>query len=71
MDGFSTGIEYGVAGVEGIDAAYLGRDLDLNLGPLFLFAFEDGGCVSREILQLVDGRVAAAARDPGGGCRHL
>jgi hypothetical protein len=48
------------------DIAYLGRDLDLNLGPLFLFAFEDRGGVPREILQFVDGRVAGAARDPRG-----
>ena len=50
---------------------YLGRNLDLNLGPLFFFAFEDRGGVPREILQLVDGRIAAAARDPSGGCGHL
>jgi len=50
------------------DIAYLGGDLSLNLGPLFFFSLEDGGGVPREILQLVDGRVAAAARDPGWGC---
>jgi len=64
----SIGIEYCGGGCGGdMDTAYLGRDLDLNLGPLFLFAFEDGGGVPREILQLVDGRIAAATRDPGGG----
>jgi hypothetical protein len=52
------------------DIVYLGRDLDLNLGPLFFFTFEDRGGVAREILQFADGRVAAAARDPG-GCGHL
>ena len=53
------------------DIVHLGRDLDLNLGPLFFFAFEDGGGISGEILELVDGRVAAAARDASGGRRHL
>lgn len=50
---------------------YLGCDLDLNLGPLFLFAFEDGGGVPGEILELVDGRIAGAARDRGGGRRDV
>lgn len=71
MDGISVRIEDAMANLEGIDIAYLGRDLDLNLGPLFFLAFEDGGGVPREILQLVDGRIAAATRDHGGGCGHL
>jgi len=63
-------IEYVAAGLEAMDTAYLGRDLDLNLSPLFLFTFEDGSGVPREILQFVDGRIAAAARYCGGGCRY-
>ena len=46
------------------DIVYLGCDLYLNLGPLFLFAFEDGGGIPGEILDLGDGRIAGAARDP-------
>jgi len=58
--------------LERIDVAHLGCDLDLNLGPLFFFAFEDGGGVPGEILYfIIDGRVTVAARDPGGGCGHL
>ena len=71
MQGIPTRVEHAVTDLEGIEVADLGRDLDLNLGPLFLFAFEDGGGVTREVLQLVDGRVAATTRDPGGGCGHL
>ena len=51
--------------------AYLGRDLGLNLSPLFLLAFEDGGDITGEILQLADGRIAIATRDPCGRCGHL
>lgn len=48
------------------EIAYFGRDLGLNLGPLLFFALEDGGGVPGEILQLADGRIAVATRDPGG-----
>jgi hypothetical protein len=62
------GLPSGLRWWEVTEIAYLGRDLDLNLGSLFFFAFEDGGGVPGEILQFVDGRVTAAPRDPGGGC---
>lgn len=55
MDFPSGLIERAAGGLEGIDIAYLGRDLDLNLCPLFFLSFEDGGGVTGEILQLVDG----------------
>ena len=53
------------------EIVYLGRDLDLNLRPLFFFTFEDGGGVPGEVLQLVDGRIAVTTRDRGRGSGHL
>ena len=52
----------------GGNIAHLGRDLDLDLGPLFLLAFKDGGYISGEILELADGWIAATT---GGGSRDL
>lgn len=63
-DGIRSRLSMGQRGFRG-DIVHLGRDLDLNLGPLFLLTFEDGGGVPGEILDLVDGRVTTAARDPG------
>ena len=53
------------------EIAYLGRDLDLNLCPLFFFAFEDGGGVPGKVLEFVDGRIAATTRDRGGRSGYL